>query len=185
MRSAKLPRAYWAWEPMLAANESGFFPYTPVTNLLYGLRESLRMLLRDEGLANVFARHARLAEAARRAVAAWGLELCAVCPEEYSNTLTAVMMPNGVDADRVRRLILERFNMSLGTGLGRLKGRAFRLGHLGDFNEVMLIGMLGGVEMGLSLAGVPFTRGGVDAAMGYLTQEVPTVSGVPRVPAVP
>jgi alanine-glyoxylate transaminase/serine-glyoxylate transaminase/serine-pyruvate transaminase len=180
MRSAKLPRAYWAWEPMLAANESGFFPYTPATNLIYGLRESLRML-REEGLTNVYARHARLAEAARRAVAAWGLELCALCPEEYSNTLTAVMMPTGVDADRVRRLILERFNMSLGTGLGRLKGRAFRLGHLGDFNELMLIGMLGGVEMGMSLAGVPFARGGVEAAMNYLTQEVQEVREVQRV----
>jgi alanine-glyoxylate transaminase/serine-glyoxylate transaminase/serine-pyruvate transaminase len=169
MLTAKLPRSYWAWEPMLAANETGFFPYTPATNLLYGLRESLKML-REEGLTNVFMRHARLAEAARRAVAAWGLELCAVCPEEYSNTLTAVMVPAGVDADRVRRVILDRFNMSLGTGLGRLKGRAFRLGHLGDFNELMLMGMLAGVEMGMSLAGVPFARGGVEAAMEYLVQ---------------
>ena len=165
--SARLPRAYWDWQSMLAANESGFFTYTPSTNLLYGLREALRML-NEEGLQNVFARHARLAEGARRAVAAWGLELCALCPEEYSNTVTTVMLPDGHDADALRRIILERFNMSLGTGLGRLKGKAFRLGHLGDFNELMLMGMLAGVEMGLSIAGVPFTRGGVDAAMEFL-----------------
>lgn len=171
--SARLPRSYWAWEPMLEANTSGYFPYTPATNLLYGLRESLQMLLREEGLQNVFARHARLAEATRRAVAGWGLELCAVCPEEYSNTVTTVMMPEGYDADALRRLILERFNMSLGTGLGRLKGRAFRLGHLGDFNELMLVGMLGGVAMGLTISGVPIKHGGVAAAMQYLVGEVP------------
>ena len=166
-KTAKMPRAYWDWQSMLAANESGFFTYTPSTNLLYGLRESLQMLA-EEGLPNVFARHARLAEATRRAVAAWGLELCALCPEEYSNTVTTVLIPAGHDADRLRGLILDRFNMSLGTGLGRLKGRVFRLGHLGDFNELMLMGMLAGVEMGLALADVPFKRGGVDAAMQYL-----------------
>ena len=165
--SARLPRAYWDWQSMLAANESGFFTYTPSTNLLYGLREALKMI-GEEGLQNVFARHARLAEGARRAVAAWGLELCALCPEEYSNTVTTVMLPEGHDADKLRGIILERFNMSLGTGLGRLKGKAFRLGHLGDFNELMLMGMLAGVEMGLSIAGVPFKRGGVDAAMQFL-----------------
>jgi alanine-glyoxylate transaminase/serine-glyoxylate transaminase/serine-pyruvate transaminase len=153
---------------MLAANESGFFTYTPSTNLLYGLREALKMLS-EEGLQNVFARHTRLAEATRRAVAAWGLELCAVCPEEYSNTVTTVMAPAGHDADRLRQIILERFNMSLGTGLGRLKGKAFRLGHLGDFNELMLMGMLAGVEMGMTLAAMPFHQGGVDAAMEFLT----------------
>jgi alanine-glyoxylate transaminase / serine-glyoxylate transaminase / serine-pyruvate transaminase len=168
--SARLPRSYFAWDSMLAINESGYFPYTPATNLLYGLRESLRMIA-DEGLANVFARHRRLAEAARRAVAAWGLELCATRADEHSNTVTTVIIPSGHDADAVRAIILERFNMSLGTGLGRLKGRAIRLGHLGDFNELMLMGMLAGVEMGLSLAGVPFTRGGVDAAMQYLESE--------------
>jgi alanine-glyoxylate transaminase/serine-glyoxylate transaminase/serine-pyruvate transaminase len=168
-QSARLPRAYWAWEPMLAANATGYFPYTPATNLLYGLREALRML-DEEGLSNVFARHARLAEAARRAVASWNLELCAARPDEYSNTVTTVLTPPGHDADEVRRVILDRFNMSLGTGLGRLKGRAFRLGHLGDFNELMLSGMLCGVEMGLSLAGVPFARGGVDAALRYLEE---------------
>ena len=166
-RSARLTRSYFAWEPILGANATGYFPYTPATNLLYGLREALQML-QEEGLANVFARHARLAEAARRAVGAWGLELCAAREDEYSNTVTTVMTPSGHDADALRRLILERFNMSLGTGLGRLKGRAFRLGHLGDFNELMLSGMLCGVEMGLSLAGVPFRRGGVDAAMQSL-----------------
>jgi alanine-glyoxylate transaminase/serine-glyoxylate transaminase/serine-pyruvate transaminase len=167
MQSARLPRSYWSWDSMLASNDSGFFPYTPSTNLLYGLRESLRMI-GEEGLSNVFARHARLGEAARRAVAAWGLELCATRPDEYSNTVTTVMLPEGHDADRLRSIILDRFNMSLGTGLGRLKGRAIRLGHLGDFNELMLMGMLSGVEMGLSLAGVPFTRGGVDAALRFL-----------------
>jgi alanine-glyoxylate transaminase/serine-glyoxylate transaminase/serine-pyruvate transaminase len=167
MPSARLPRSYWAWEPMLAANDAGFFPYTPATNLLYGLRESLRML-QEEGLANVFARHARLAEAARRAVTAWGLELCAARPDEYSNTVTTVMIPPGYDADEVRRVILERFDMSLGTGLGRLRGRAFRLGHLGDFNELMLCGMLCGVAMGLEIAGVPIARGGLHAALQYL-----------------
>ena len=168
-QNARLPRAYWDWQPMLAANESGFFTYTPATNLLYWLRESMRMLS-EEGLPNVFARHARLAEAARRAVAAWGLELCAACPEEYSNTVTTVLVPAGHDADRLRAVILDRFNMSLGTGLGRLKGKAFRLGHLGDFNELMLMGMLSGVEMGLAIAGVPFKRGGVDAAMNFLAE---------------
>ncbi len=166
--TARLPRSYWDWQPIIAANEAGFFTYTPATNLLYGLRESLRMLA-EEGLPNVFARHARLAEAARAAVAAWDLELCAACREERSNTVTTVLMPEGHDSDRLRGLILERFNMSLGTGLGRLKGKAFRLGHLGDFNELMLMGMLAGVEMGLGLAGAPFKRGGVDAAMQSLT----------------
>jgi alanine-glyoxylate transaminase/serine-glyoxylate transaminase/serine-pyruvate transaminase len=173
MGAARLPRSYWSWEPMLAANETGYFPYTPATNLLYGLRESLRMLA-DEGLPNVFARHARLAGAARRAVAAWGLDLCAARADEYSDTVSTVLMPAGHDADQVRRLILERFNMSLGTGLGRLKGRAIRLGHLGDFNDLMLIGMVSGVEMGLSLAGVPFARGGVDAAMRSLERAYTT-----------
>jgi alanine-glyoxylate transaminase/serine-glyoxylate transaminase/serine-pyruvate transaminase len=177
-RTAGLPRSYWAWDSMQASNATGYFPYTPATNLLYGLREAIRML-EEEGLTEVFARHARLAEAARQAVKAWGLELCAVRPDEYSNTVTTVMMPAGVDADRVRRVILERFNMSLGTGLGRLKGRAVRLGHLGDFNELSLAGMLCGVEMGFGLAEVPFSRGGVDAAMRYLEgQGVREVQGV-------
>jgi alanine-glyoxylate transaminase/serine-glyoxylate transaminase/serine-pyruvate transaminase len=165
--TARLPRSYWAWEPMLAANVGGFFPYTPATNLLYGLRESLRMLS-EEGLPHVFARHARLAEATRHAVRAWDLEMCAVRPDEYSNTVTTLLMPEGHDADTLRKLVLERYNMSLGAGLGRLKGKAFRIGHLGDFGDLMLAGTLSGVEMGLAAAGVPFRKGGVNAALEYL-----------------
>jgi len=166
-KTARLPRSYWNWQPMLDDNVAGFFPYTPATNLLYGLRESLRMLL-EEGLANVFARHGRHAEATRRAVRAWGFELVCMNPEEYSNSLTAVMMPDGHDADSLRKIILDRFDMSLGTGLGRFKGKVFRIGHLGDFNDLMLAGTLSGVEMGLAASGVPFKRGGVTAALEYL-----------------
>ena len=167
-RNAALQKSYWEWAPMLAANEGGFFPYTPATNLLYGLREALQMLL-DEGLEQVFQRHDRLAEATRRAVGGWGLEILCRNPEEYSSSLTAVLMPEGHDADQFRRLVLERFNLSLGSGLGKVKGRVFRIGHLGDFNELMLVGTLGGVEMGLELAGVPFSKGGVGAALEFLT----------------
>ena len=166
-KTARLPRSYWNWQPMLDDNVAGFFPYTPATNLLYGLRESLRMLL-EEGLANVFARHGRHAEATRRAVRAWGFELVCMNPEEYSNSLTAVMMPDGHDADALRKIILDRFDMSLGTGLGRFKDKVFRIGHLGDFNDLMLAGTLSGVEMGLAASGVPFKRGGVTAALEYL-----------------
>jgi alanine-glyoxylate transaminase/serine-glyoxylate transaminase/serine-pyruvate transaminase len=166
-KSARLPRSYWDWEPMIKDNQAGFFPYTPATNLLYGLREALHMLL-EEGLENVFARHDRHAEATRRAVQAWGLEVVCLNPEEYSSSLTAVMMPEGHDADALRKVILDRFDMSLGTGLGKLKGKIFRIGHLGDFNDLMLAGTLSGVEMGLALAGVPFTRGGVAAALDFL-----------------
>ena len=166
-KSAKLPRSYWGWEEMLAANKSGFFPYTPATNLLYGLREALAML-REEGLQNVIARHARHAEATRRAVRAWGLELVCAVPAEYSNSLTAVMMPQGHDADALRKIILEAYDMSLGTGLGKFAGKIFRIGHLGDFNDLTLAGTLAGVEMGLALAGVPHHKGGVQAAMDYL-----------------
>ncbi|OGA19177.1 MAG: serine--glyoxylate aminotransferase [Betaproteobacteria bacterium RIFCSPLOWO2_12_FULL_63_13] len=166
-KSAKLPKSYWAWEEMLAANKSGFFPYTPATNLLYGLREALRML-REEGLQDVFARHARHAEATRRAVRAWGLEIVCAVPTEYSNSLTAVMTPQGHDADALRRIILDAYDMSLGTGLGRLAGKIFRIGHLGDFNDLALAGTLAGVEMGLTLANVPHEKGGVQAAMEYL-----------------
>jgi alanine-glyoxylate transaminase / serine-glyoxylate transaminase / serine-pyruvate transaminase len=165
--TARLPRSYWDWQSMLADNRAGFFPYTPSTNLLYGLREAIAML-REEGLAAVFARHRRHADATRRAVRAWGLELVAQDPDEYSHSLTAIMMPTGHDADAVRRVALDRFDLSLGTGLGKLKGRAFRIGHLGDFNDLMLAGTLSGVEMGLSLAGVPFARGGVTAALEFL-----------------
>ncbi len=165
--SARLAKSYWAWEPILAANKSGFFPYTPPTNLLYGLREAIRML-EEEGLQNVFARHDRLAEATRRAVRAWGLEIFCANPEEYSSSLTAVLMPEGYDADDLRGVILENFNMSLGTGLGKVKGKVFRIGHLGDFNDLMLAGTLSGVEMGLALAGIPFSKGGVANALDYL-----------------
>jgi alanine-glyoxylate transaminase/serine-glyoxylate transaminase/serine-pyruvate transaminase len=167
--SARLPRAYWDWQPMLRDNPTGFFPTTPAINLLFGLREAVRML-EEEGLANVFARHKRFAEATRRAVAGWGLELWAACPHEYSSALTAVVMPDGHDADALRKVILERFDMSLGAGLGRLKGRVFRIGHLGDFNDLMLAGTLAGVEMGLAAAGVPFRHGGVTAALEYLAK---------------
>jgi len=152
---------------MLGPNESGYFPYTPATNLLYGLREALHMLA-EEGLDNVFSRHARHGEATRRAVRAWGLEILCVNPEEYSNALTAVLLPAGHDADKVRDIILERFDMSLGTGLGKMKGRIFRIGHLGDFNDLTLAGTLCGVEMGLQLAGVPVKAAGVQAALEYL-----------------
>jgi alanine-glyoxylate transaminase / serine-glyoxylate transaminase / serine-pyruvate transaminase len=167
-RTATLQKSYWLWEPMIVANAQGFFTYTPSTNLIFGLRESLRML-REEGLDNVLARHSRLAEAARAAVRAWGLEILCRYEPERSPVVTTVMMPNGHDAEEFRRLVVNRLNLSLGAGLGRLKGRAFRIGHLGDFNELMLMGTLCGVEMGLSLAGVPFNKGGVDAAMESLT----------------
>jgi alanine-glyoxylate transaminase/serine-glyoxylate transaminase/serine-pyruvate transaminase len=167
-KQARLPKVYWRWEDMIRANQSGFFPYTPATNLLYGLREALKMLLEEEGLEKVFARHARLAEAARRAVRAWGLEILCRNESEYSNTLTAVLLPDGHNADKLRGTILERFDMSLGTGLGKVQGKVFRIGHLGDFNELMLAGTLCGVEMGLAAAAVPFNKGGVQAALDYL-----------------
>jgi alanine-glyoxylate transaminase/serine-glyoxylate transaminase/serine-pyruvate transaminase len=169
-KSAKLPRAYWGWDEMIANGKTGYFPYTPATNLLYGLREALKMLLEEEGLDNVFARHQRHAEATRRAVRAWGLEVLATNPAEYSGALTAVLLPAGHDADRVRKIILEHFDMSLGTGLGKLAGKVFRIGHLGDFNDLTLMGTLAGVEMGLALAGVPCRQEGVQAAMQYLVQ---------------
>lgn len=167
-QSARLPRSYWDWADMLKANEAGYFPYTPATNLLYGLREAIVMLL-EEGLDEVFARHARHGEAARRAVRAWGLEVLCVNPAEYSGSLTAVLMPAGHDADAFRKVTLERYNMSLGNGLGKVQGKVFRIGHLGDFNDLMLAGTLAGVEMGLAAAGVPHNRGGVQVAMDYLS----------------
>ncbi|MBM4324377.1 MAG: aminotransferase class V-fold PLP-dependent enzyme, partial [Deltaproteobacteria bacterium] len=166
-KSAKLPKSYWDWEAMININRSGFFPFTPATNLLFGLRESLHMLM-EEGLENVFARHDRLAEATRCAVRSWELELLCRKPEEYSSSLTAVLMPEGHNADAFRRLILEKFNMSLGNGLGKLAGKVFRIGHLGDFNDLMLAGTLSGIEMGLAMANVPFSKGGVMAALDYL-----------------
>jgi len=167
-KSARLPRSYWAWEEMIANAKSGYFPYTPATNLLYGLREALKMLLDEEGLDAVFARHQRHAEATRRAVRAWGLEVFALDPREYSASLTGVLMPAGHDADRVRKVILDAFDLSLGTGLTKLGGKMFRIGHLGDFNDLMLMGTLAGVEMGLGLAGVPVKKEGVLAAMEHL-----------------
>ena len=166
-KSSKMPKAYWDWEPMLKNMASGFFPYTPATNLLYAMREALAML-HEEGLTEVFARHQRHGDATRAAVRGWGLEVLCEDSREYSNSLTAILMPDGHDADRLRTLILEKFDMSLGTGLGKLAGRAFRIGHLGSFNDLMLAGTLCGVEMGLRLAGVPHTDGGVMAALDSL-----------------
>ena len=168
-KASKMPRMFWDWEDMLSANQTGFFPYTPATNLLYGLREAL-LMMEEEGLANVFARHHRHAEATRRAVRAWGLEILCANPAEYSPALTAVMMPAGHDADNLRRVILEQFDMSLGMGLAKLQGKVFRIGHLGDFNDLTLMGTLAGVEMGMEVAGVPHEKGGVTAAMQHLAE---------------
>jgi len=168
-QSARLAKSYWDWQPMLQQNKGGFFPYTPATNLLYGLRESLEML-REEGLQNVFARHQRHGEATRRAVRAWGLDIVCAEPKEYSGSATAIFTPAGYSADELRKVILEQFNMSLGAGLGKLQGKVFRIGHLGDFNDLMLAGTLSGVEMGLELGGVPHSQGGVAAALAYLTE---------------
>jgi alanine-glyoxylate transaminase/serine-glyoxylate transaminase/serine-pyruvate transaminase len=167
-KTAGLPRSYWAWDEMLVHGKDGYFPYTPATNLLYGLREALKMLLDEEGLEAVWARHQRHGEAARRAVRAWGLEVLALDPREYSGSLTAVVVPAGHDAARVRKPILAAFDMSLGTGLGKLAGKVFRIGHLGDFNDLTLMGTLAGVEMGLALAGIPVRKEGVRAAADYL-----------------
>jgi alanine-glyoxylate transaminase/serine-glyoxylate transaminase/serine-pyruvate transaminase len=168
-KTAKLPRSYWNWQDMLNPNRSGFFPYTPATNLLYGLREALTML-HEEGLNNVFLRHRRLGQATRAAVKAWGLEIVCENPNGYSNSLTAVFMPSGYDADWFRELVLENFDMSLGAGLSKLAGKVFRIGHLGSFNDLMLAGTLSGVEMGLRLSGVPHRPGGVLAALEHLTK---------------
>ncbi len=169
-KSARLAKSYWDWQDMLKLNTDGFFPYTPATNLLFGLREAVAML-HEEGLENVFARHQRLAAATRCAVAAWGLENFSIDPAEHSSTVTAVLAPEGCDADELRRVVLERFDMSLGAGLGKLKGEVFRIGHLGHFNELMLAGTLCGIEMGLSAAGAGFSKGGVAAALEYLVRQ--------------
>ena len=162
------PRSYWDWHDIIKANASGGWPYTPATNLLYGLREAVAML-QEEGLENVFARHLRLAAATRAAVTAWGLEILCQHPEEHSAILTAVLMPEGHDADQFRDVVLQNYDMSLGAGLSKVKGRVFRIGHLGHFNELMLMGTLAGVEMGLATAKVPHRPGGVQAAMNSLT----------------
>ncbi len=166
-KASTMPRAYWDWQEMVKFNAGGFFPSTPATNLLFGLREAL-LMLNEEGLDAVFARHSRLAAATRAAVAAWGLEILCQNPAEQSPVLTAVMMPPGHDADRYRKIALEKFNISLGSGLGKVAGKVFRIGHLGECNELMLMGALSGVEMGLAAAGVPHRGGGVAAAMASL-----------------
>lgn len=168
-RQARLPRSYWDWEPVLGAAATGLFPYTPATNLLFGLREALAMF-DEEGIAAVIARHGRHAEATRRAVRAWGLDIVCQEPADYSTTLTAVLLPDGHDADKLRALVLDRFNMSLGAGLGRLAGQVFRIGHLGDLSDLSLAGALCGVEMGLASAGVPTAGKGVASALDYLRQ---------------
>jgi len=168
-KTARLPRSYFDWNDQLAVSTSGYFPYTPATNLLYGLHEALDMLL-TEGLDHVFARHERLAEATRRAVRAWGMEILCANPAEYSAALTTVMMPEGHNADAFRKVTLQCFNLSLGQGLGKLSGKVFRIGHLGYFNELMLCGTLSGVEMGLEVAGIPHRKGGIQAATDYLAQ---------------
>src|SRR6266851_1376858 len=168
-KTARLPRSYWDWSAMLAANQTGFFPYTPATNLLYGLNEAIEMLL-EEGLDNVFARHDRHAEATRRAVRGWGLEILCLDPAEYSSALTVVMMPPGGNADALRKIVLDKFDMSLGAGLTKLAGKVFRIGHLGSFNDLMLMGTLAGVEMGLGLIGAPHHKGGAQAAIDYLAE---------------
>ncbi|MEX1082328.1 MAG: aminotransferase class V-fold PLP-dependent enzyme [Halofilum sp. (in: g-proteobacteria)] len=174
-RNGGMPRSYWDWDEMLGANENGFTPYTPATNLLYGLNKSLDLLL-DEGLENVFKRHDRHAEATRQAVRAWDLEFLCANPDDYSSVLTAIVMPEGYDADEFRRNVLERFDMSLGAGLGKIAGRVFRIGHLGSFNDLSLAGTLAGVEMGLQISGVPHRSGGVDAAMAYLGETATTAA---------
>lgn len=166
-KKSEFPRSYWRWEEMIQNNATGYFPYTPATNLLYGLRESL-LMLQQEGLENVFERHLRHAEATRQAVRAWGLEIVCADPREYSNSLTAIELPKEHDADVLRKTILDCFDMSLGTGLGKLAGKVFRIGHLGDFNDLALAGTLCGVEMGLSLCNVPTQNSGVTAALEYL-----------------
>ena len=179
-KTNKMPRSYWDWEEMLKPNAQGFFPYTPATNLLYGLREAIAILL-EEGLDQVFGRHKRLAAATRAAVNHWGLEVLCQEPKDYSPVLTAVVMPPGYDADKFRKIVAERYNMSLGTGLAKLAGKVFRIGHLGECNELTLLGALTGVEMGLSAAGIPHRTGGVDAAMKLLEER--GEDNVPKHPA--
>ena len=168
-KASGMRRSYWDWSEQIAANADGAFPYTPATNLLYGLAEAIDML-HEEGLGAVFARHDRHAAATRRAVQAWGLEVLCQEPRDFSSSLTAVLLPDGHDADKFRAGVLEKFNMSLGNGLSKLAGKVFRIGHLGDFNDLMLLGTLSGVEMGLSLADIPHQKGGLDAAMLLLNE---------------
>ena len=169
-KTAKFPRAYWSWAEMVTPNQNGFFPTTPATNLLFGLREAIQLLVHEEGLPKVYQRHLRHAEATRTAVRAWGLEILAADPAEYSPALTAVVLPAGFNEAEFRKVALENFDLSLGAGLGKLAGKVFRIGHLGDFNDLMLCGTLCGVEMTLEKFGVPFRAGGVQAAMAYLSR---------------
>jgi alanine-glyoxylate transaminase/serine-glyoxylate transaminase/serine-pyruvate transaminase len=173
-KTARLPRSYWDWQEMLKQSKTGYFPYTPATTLLYGLRETI-LMLNEEGMENVIRRHERYGRATRAAVARWGLELVCEAPEECSSVVTAVFMPAGHDADHLREVILDHFDMSLGKGLAKLQGRCFRIGHLGHFNDLSLVGTLGGIEMGLRLAGVPHREGGVMAAMDELCKSLPAV----------
>ena len=168
-KNSKLTKSYFDWGQMIENNKNGFYPYTPAVNLLYGLNESINMLL-EEGLENVFARHARHAEATRIAVHAWGLEILAKNPVERSNSITAIMVPAGHDSDNLRKIILDNYDMSLGTGLAKIKGKVFRIGHLGDFNDLMLAGTLAGVEMGLKQSGIPFKPGGIMKALDFLSK---------------
>jgi alanine-glyoxylate transaminase/serine-glyoxylate transaminase/serine-pyruvate transaminase len=168
-KTARLPRSFWGWSEMIAANAKGSFPYTPATNTLYGLAEAIDML-HEEGLERVYARHRRHGEATRRAVRAWGLEIFCRTPEHYSPVVTTVVMPEGHSADRFRTLALERFDVSFGMGLGRLADKVFRIGHLGDINDLTLVGALSGAEMALKVAGAPHKAGGVQAAMDYLAE---------------
>ena len=170
-KKSGMHRSYWDWQEQIEANKSGSFPYTPATNLLYGLKEAINML-HEEGLENVFKRHDRHAKATRAAVQAWGLEVLCVEERDYSSVLTAVKLPAGYDADELRKIILEKLNMSLGNGLSKLAGQVFRIGHLGDFNDLMLMGTLSGVEMGLSLAGIPHQKGGASRASEYLANNI-------------
>jgi alanine-glyoxylate transaminase/serine-glyoxylate transaminase/serine-pyruvate transaminase len=179
-KTAKMPRSYWDWQGMLKSSETGFFPYTPATNLIYGLQEAL-LMMREEGLANIFRRHERHARSVRAAVWEWGLEIVCSAPQEYSNTVTAVFTPEGHDADQLRATILEHFDLSLGAGLGKLAGKVFRVGHLGHFNDLMLAGTLAGIEMGLRLATIPHNEGGVMAALRCLA---PT-GKIPEAPPQP
>ncbi len=166
-KDSKLPKSFWSWEDMLNMNKLGFFPYTPATQMLHGLAVAIDML-HEEGLDNVFARHDRLAEATRRAVRGWGLEILCRDPKYYSPTVTAVLLPDGHDADAFRNLALDHFNISYGMSFGRFAGKFFRIGHLGDTNDLTMMGALAGTEMALSLAGIPHKKGGVQAAMDYL-----------------
>ena len=170
-KKSGMKRSYWDWAEQIMMNDNGYFPYTPATNLLYGLKESLKML-DEEGLENVFKRHDRLAKATRIAVQAWGLEVLCLEEKHYSSVLTAVLVPEKHNADELRRIILENFNMSLGNGLSKLQGKVFRIGHLGDFNDLMLLGTLNGIEMGLSISNIPFQKGGVEKASQFLKESL-------------